>query len=126
MAPSPVVVATVAPGKGGRYSFPPKRWLPDVWGRDASMDDQSAREPQEDRPDPTAEPDAGAVPGSSGSGLAASEKAQNAETVLDPDREPEDPAGEVRDQIDRLESHSRQTTSPAHHESPPPPDTPPG
>ena len=88
------------------------------------MDDQSAREPREDQPDPT-EPDVGAAPGGSGSGLAASEKAQNAETVLDPDREPEDPAAEIGDQIDRLERHSRQTTSPAHHESPPPPDTPP-
>jgi len=89
------------------------------------MGDQSAREPREDRPDPTAEPDVGAAPGGSGSGLAASEKAENAETVLDPDREPEDPAAEIGDQIDRLEGHSRQTTSPAHHESPPPPDTPP-
>jgi hypothetical protein len=96
--------------------------LPDVWGRDGSMDDQSARESREDRPDPTAEPDAGAAPGGSGSGLAASEKAQNAETVLDPDREPEDPAAEIGDQIDRLERHSRQPTSPAHDESP---DTPP-
>jgi hypothetical protein len=86
------------------------------------MDDQSARESREDRPDPTAEPDAGVAPGGSGSGLAASEKAQNAETVLDPDREPEDPAAEIGDQIDRLERHSRQPTSPAHHESP---DTPP-
>jgi hypothetical protein len=89
------------------------------------MDDQSARESREDRPDPTAEPDSGAVPGGSGSGLAASKKAQNAETVLDPDRESEDPAAEIADQIDRLEGHSRQTTSPAHPESPPPPDTPP-
>jgi hypothetical protein len=45
--------------------------------------------------------------------------------VLDPDREPEDRAAEIGDQIDRLERHSRQRTSPAHHESPPPPDTPP-
>jgi hypothetical protein len=96
-----------------------------VWGRDASMDDQSPRKPREDRPDPTVESDAGAASGGSGSGLAASEKAQNAETVLDPDREPEDPAVEIADQIDRLEGHSRQTTSPTHHESPPPPDTPP-
>ena len=88
------------------------------------MDDQSARESREDRPDPT-EPDAGAVPGGSGSGLAASKKAQNAETVLDPDREPEDPAAEIGDQIDRLERHSRRTISPAPPESPPP-DTPPG
>jgi hypothetical protein len=57
--------------------------------------------------------------------LAASEKAQNAETVLDPDREPEDPAAEIGDQVDRLEGHSRQATSPAQHESPPPPDIPP-
>jgi hypothetical protein len=89
------------------------------------MDDQSARESREDRPAPTAEPDSGAVPGGSGSGLAASKKAQNAETVLDPDRESDDPAAEIADQIDRLEGHSRQTTSPAHPESPPPPDTPP-
>ena len=89
------------------------------------MDDQSEREAREDPPDPTAEPDAGAAPGGSGSELAASDKAQNAETVLDPDREPEDPAADVGDQIDRLEGHNRQTTSPAHHESPPPPDTPP-
>jgi hypothetical protein len=86
--------------------------------------DQAERKPRDDPPEPTAEPDAGAAPGASGSGLAASEKAQNAETVLDPDSEPEDPAG-VGDQIDRLERHSRQTTSPAHHESPPQPDTPP-
>lgn len=102
-----------------------KRWRPDVWGSDGGMDDQSEREAREDRPDATAEPDAGAAPGGSGSGLAASDKAQNAETVLDPDREPEDPAADVGDQIDRLEGHNRQTTSPAHHESPPPPDTPP-
>ena len=89
------------------------------------MGDQSEREPQEDRPDTTAEPDAGAAPGGSGSGLAASEKAPNAETVLDPNHEPENPAAEIRDQIDRLEGHNRQTTSPAHHESPPRPDTPP-
>jgi hypothetical protein len=88
------------------------------------MDDQSARESREDRPDPTVESDSGAASGGTGSGLAASEKAQNAETVLDPDREPEDTAAELGDQIDRLEGHSRQTTSPAHHESPPP-DTPP-
>jgi hypothetical protein len=58
--------------------------------------------------------------------LAASEKAQNAETVLDPDSQPEDPAAEIGDQIDRLERHSRQTSSAAHPESPPPPDAPPG
>jgi hypothetical protein len=87
------------------------------------MDDQSARESREDRPDPTVESDSGAASGGTGSGLAASEKAQNAETVLDPDREPEDTAAELGDQIDRLESRSRQTTSP-HHESPPP-DAPP-
>jgi hypothetical protein len=34
--------------------------------------------------------------------LAAGEKAQNAETVLDPDREPEDATAEIGDQIDRL------------------------
>jgi hypothetical protein len=88
------------------------------------MDDQSAREPREDRPDPT-EPDSGAAPGGSGSGLAASEKAQNAETVLDPDCEPEETAAELADQIDRLEGHSRQTISRAHPESPPPHDSPP-
>ncbi|HZA75294.1 MAG TPA: hypothetical protein VE623_02775 [Acidimicrobiales bacterium] len=46
-------------------------------------------------------------------------------TVLDPEREPEDPAADVGDQVARLKGHSRQTTSPAHHESPPQPDTPP-
>jgi hypothetical protein len=92
---------------GGRGRGPPlsgralplptraERWLPDVWGRDGGMDDQSARESREDRPGPTAEPDSGAAPGGSGSGLAASEKAQNAETVLDPDSQPEDPATEI-------------------------------
>jgi hypothetical protein len=90
------------------------------------MADQPVRESREDRLDPTAEPDVGAVPGGSGSGLAASDKAQNGETVLDPDRESEDPAAEMGDQIDRLERHSRRTISPAHPESPPPPDTPPG
>jgi hypothetical protein len=90
------------------------------------MDDQSARESREDRPDPTAEPDSGAVPGGSGSGLAASEKAQNSETVLDPDREPEDPAAEIGDQIDRLEGHSRRPTAPTYPEYPAPPDTGPG
>lgn len=90
------------------------------------MDDESAREPRDDRPDHVAaDPDAGATDGAAGSGLAASEKAQNAETVLDPDRESDDPAVEVGDQVDRLEGHSRQTTSPANHESPSPPDTPP-
>jgi hypothetical protein len=88
------------------------------------MGDPSAREPREDRPDSTDKPDAGAAPGGSVSGMAASDKAENAETVLDPDREPNDPAAEVDDQIDRLERHNRQTTSPAHQESPPP-DTPP-
>jgi hypothetical protein len=89
------------------------------------MDDKAARESRENRPDPTAESDAGATSGGTGSGLAASQKAQNAEAVLDPDREPEDVVGELGEQIDRLEGHSRQATSPAHHESPPPPDTPP-
>jgi hypothetical protein len=54
--------------------------------------------------------------------LSASEKAQNAETVLDPDREPEDPADELVDQIEQLERHSR--PPPGHQESPPSPDTP--
>jgi hypothetical protein len=100
-----------------------RRWLPDMWGRDASMDDQSARKPRKVRRDPSAEPDAG--PGAAGSGFAASDKAQNAEIVFDPDLEPEDPAVEVGDQIDRIEGHSRPTRSPSQHESPPPPDTPP-
>jgi hypothetical protein len=78
------------------------------------MDDKAARESREDRPDPTAESDAGAASGGTGSGLAASQKAQNAETVLDPDREPEDVVGELGEQIDRLEGHSRQATSAAH------------
>ena len=89
------------------------------------MDEKSARESREDRPDPTVESDAGAGSGGTGSGLAASQKAQNAETGLDPDREPKEVVGELGEQIDRLEGHSRQATSPAHHESPPPPDTPP-
>jgi hypothetical protein len=89
------------------------------------MDDNPAREPREDRPDRRVESDAGAASGGTGSELAASQKAQNAETVLDPDQEPEDLVGELGDQIDRLEGHSRQTTSPAHHEPPPAPDTPP-
>lgn len=89
------------------------------------MGDKSAREPR-DRPDlAAAGPDPDAADGGAGSGLAASEKAQNAETVLDPDREPEEPAVEVGDQVDRLEGHNRQATSPGHHESPPRPETPP-
>jgi hypothetical protein len=124
MSLSLVVVAIVAAG-GLPLPTGAKCWLRDVWGRDGSMDDQSARESREDRPDPTAEPDSGAVPGGSGSGLAASDNAQNGETVLDPDRESEDPAAEIGDEIDRLEGHSRQPTSSAHPESPPP-DTPPG
>jgi hypothetical protein len=63
--------------------------------------------------------------GASGSGLSATDKAQNAETVLDPDREPEDPAEELVDQIEHLERHSRPPTSPANQETPPSPDTPP-
>jgi hypothetical protein len=88
------------------------------------MEDKSARKPREHRPDPAVESDAGAASDGTGSALAASDKAQNAEIVLDPDREPEDPAREAGDQVDRLEGHGRQTTSPSH-ESPPPPDTPP-
>jgi hypothetical protein len=109
MSLSPVVVARAAPlvWSGATPAHRGECWLPDVWGRDGSLDDQSARESREDRPDPTAEQDSGAVPGGSGSGLAASKKAQNAETVLDPDRESEDPAAEIGDEIDRLEGHSR-------------------
>jgi hypothetical protein len=88
------------------------------------MEDKSARKPREHRPDRAVASDAGAASDGSGSALAASDKAQNAEIVLDPDREPEDPAREVGDQIDRLEGHGRQTTSRSQHESPPP-DTPP-
>jgi hypothetical protein len=89
------------------------------------MEDKSARKPRGGRRDPSAPPDAAGAAGGIGSGLAASAKAENAEIVFDPDREPEDPAREVGDRIDALEGHSRQTTSPSQHESPPPPDTPP-
>jgi hypothetical protein len=91
-----------------------KRWLTGWPGSEPGMGDQRERETPDDR-----EPRAGA--GASGSGLSASDKAQNAETVLDPDREPEDPADELVDQIEQLERHSR---PPAQQESPPSPDTP--
>jgi hypothetical protein len=56
--------------------------------------------------------------------LSASDKAQNAETVLDPDQEPEEPTPELVDQIERLERQSGPAT-PADQESPPAADNPP-
>jgi hypothetical protein len=61
-----------------------------------------------DRPDPTAEPDAGPAAGGRSS-AAASEKAENAEVVLDADLEDEDPARDARAEVDRLEEHNRST-----------------
>jgi hypothetical protein len=56
--------------------------------------------------------------------LSASDEAQNAEIVLDPDQELEEPTDEPVDQIDRLERHGRPPTPSADQGSPPAPDIP--
>ena len=62
------------------------------------------------RPDPTAEPDAGPAEGAR-SAAGASDKAQNAEVVLDPDTADEEPERTAADEVERLESHNRSTFS---------------
>ncbi|HEX6425660.1 MAG TPA: hypothetical protein VFZ79_19380 [Acidimicrobiales bacterium] len=79
------------------------------------MDDQ---QPRDDEPDPRTEPDAGPAEGGRRSALAASDTADNAETVLDPDREPDEPEIEVRDQVERIERHSRDRPAPDPEGSP--------
>lgn len=86
------------------------------------MDDQ---QPRDDEPDPRTEPDAGPASGGRRSTLEASDKAQNAETVLDPDSEPEEPERAARDQVERIERHSRDRPSP-DPEGSPRGETPPG
>jgi hypothetical protein len=61
-----------------------------------------------DRPDPKAEPDAGPAAGGTSS-AAASDKAENAEVVLDADLEHEEPGQDARAEVDRLEEHNRST-----------------
>lgn len=79
------------------------------------MDDQH---PRDDEPDPRTEPDAGPASGGRPSSLGASAQAQNAETVLDPDREHEEPEQAARDQVERIERHSRDRPSPGPQGSP--------
>ena len=59
-----------------------------------------------DRPDPKSEPDGGPAAGGTSS-AAASEKAENAEVVLDADLEHEEPGRDAGAEVDRLENHNR-------------------
>lgn len=58
-------------------------------------------------PDPTAEPESGAAAGSAGRDESPVEKADNAEMVMDPDAADEEPEQGARDQVERLEGHTR-------------------
>ncbi|HEX6418810.1 MAG TPA: hypothetical protein VFZ77_09940 [Acidimicrobiales bacterium] len=80
----------------------------------------------DDQPDPRDEPDAGPAPGGRDSALGDTEKAQNAEAVLDPEREDEEPGQQAREQVDRLERHNRDRPGTPAPEASPHAESPPG
>jgi hypothetical protein len=65
--------------------------------------------PNDEQPDPMSEPDAGPAAGGRASATEASEKASNAEVVLDPDSAGQEPERDAEAQVERLERHNRPT-----------------
>lgn len=87
------------------------------------MDEQRTH----DQPDPLDELEAAPAPGSQGAAPGDTAKAQNAETVLDPDRDDEEQLGEdAGEQVDRLERHNRERPGRPAPEASPHAESPPG